>query len=570
MGESSEIEVADGAANTALLRRANRALRLLSRCNGAIVRSADETALLNELCHIAVDSAGYRLAWVGRAESDPNRSVSLVTYAGPGEFLNAIRVSWDDNPFGQGVVGFAIRERRASTIRDLQNDFRFAAWRADTALLGVHSAIAVPLFIGADVFGALAVYATEPDAFDATEIELLADLGSNISYGMGTLRAQKQRDETERSATKILERFRRAQTIGQIGSWELNVSGGAIWASEEAFKLYGLPMPADQMIAYDQIRDIPLPEYRHVLDKSLSDLVAGRRAYDVEYTIRRPSDGAIRYIHSCADLTQGPDGRPASVLGTIHDVTNRKHLEQQLLHAQKLESVGLLAGGIAHDFNNLLTVIDSCAAMLLSQVGRDHPFRSDIEEIQKASVRAAALTRQLLAFSRKQVMEPKVFDMNEVVGNAERMLRRAMGNVIELVTHLWPDPVRLFADPGAVEQVILNIALNARDAMKRGGTLRIETQSVVLGAGHRSLQPEMSPGRYVMIAMTDTGEGMNAALQSRIFEPFFTTKKDLGTGLGLSTVYGIVRQSGGAVLVESEPGRGSTFTVYLPQVSEDL
>ncbi len=251
------------------------------------------------------------------------------------------------------------------------------------------------------------------------------------------------------------------------------------------------------------------------------------------------------------------------VLAVVRDVTRRKQLEAQLRQSQKMEAIGQLAGGVAHDFNNLLTVITGYSNLLLYRID-DEEIRQDIEQIRKAGDRAAALTRQLLAFSRKQVLQPKILDLNVVVTDMEKMLRRLIGEDIELDTNLTQPLERIKADPGQVEQVIMNLAVNARDAMPDGGKLTIQTAGV---QWHPPSHIKMEPGRYVLLTVSDTGMGMDDQTQARIFEPFFTTKEaGKGTGLGLATVYGIVTQSGGTIQVDSQPGNGTTFKVYLPHV----
>ena len=249
------------------------------------------------------------------------------------------------------------------------------------------------------------------------------------------------------------------------------------------------------------------------------------------------------------------------------DVTERRALEQQLRQSQKMEAVGRLAGGIAHDFNNLLMVISGYSEFLLERLGTDPNLRGPAQEIGSAAERASSLTRQLLAFSRKQMLAPKVVNLNDVVGDNLKMLTRMIGEDIDLVMtpaeQLWP--VR--ADAGQIEQVVMNLAVNARDAMPSGGKLTIETSNVTVGDDLARLHTPLRPGDYVMISISDTGNGMDAETQSKIFEPFFTTKGPKGTGLGLSTVYGIIKQSGGYIWVNSEIGKGTTFKIYLPRVA---
>jgi len=243
-----------------------------------------------------------------------------------------------------------------------------------------------------------------------------------------------------------------------------------------------------------------------------------------------------------------------------------RHSEDQLRQAQKMEAVGRLAGGVAHDFNNVLTAIFGYTDLLLEQFAEDDARRADVEEIRKSAERAAALTRQLLAFSRKQIMQPRTIDLNAAICSLEKLLARLIGEDIELRLALQPEVHNVRADPGQVEQVLMNLAANARDAMPEGGTLRVATSNVTVG-GDTSSRPGLKAGEYAMLTVHDSGMGMPQHVRAHVFEPFFTTKdQGKGTGLGLATVYGIVKQSGGWIYVESEEGQGTTFVIYLPRV----
>jgi two-component system, cell cycle sensor histidine kinase and response regulator CckA len=287
-----------------------------------------------------------------------------------------------------------------------------------------------------------------------------------------------------------------------------------------------------------------------------------------ESTLRRRDGEAVHVIENAIGIFDDND-RLVQIHGYMFDITEHKKLEEQLRQTQKIKAIGQLAGGVAHDFNNTLMAITGYCDLLLMKLDQSDPSRQDVLEIQKAAAHGASLTRQLLAFSRKQIMATKVLDLNQVIVNMHKMLAPLIGAKIELVSALDPRLRSIKADPGQIEQVIVNLAVNARDAMPDGGKLIIETTNVHLDEAYVRLHPDATPGHYVMLTFADTGCGMNAATQSRIFEPFFTTK-ELGTGLGLATVHGIIHQSGGHITVQSETEKGSTFRIYLPAVSQQV
>jgi signal transduction histidine kinase len=283
----------------------------------------------------------------------------------------------------------------------------------------------------------------------------------------------------------------------------------------------------------------------------------------------RCKDGGTIWVESNTTFLRDENDKAIGILGVSRDITERKEAEGRLFQAQKMEAVGRLAGGVAHDFNNLLTAIIGNLDLLKMDIPEDYLPSEEISEISRAAIRASDLTQQLLAFSRKQIIAPKVIDLNQAINGMDKMLRRLIREDVEISMLLGHDLPAVKADPTQVEQVILNLALNARDAMPCGGKLTIETDSVLLDEEYRQTHPYVEPGPYMALIVTDTGQGMDTETLSHLFEPFYTTKQmGRGTGLGLSTVYGIVKQSGGHITVYSEVGRGTCFKVYIPALGE--
>jgi two-component system, cell cycle sensor histidine kinase and response regulator CckA len=345
-------------------------------------------------------------------------------------------------------------------------------------------------------------------------------------------------------------------------------------------RLYDSPGYNKLGYSIEELGKDPLPEQVHTEDREA--LIAARKETfrkgvgpRVEYRFQR-KDGEWRFLESTPSPVRNSKGEIENVVIVSRDITERKQAEEllrrrdeQLRQSQKMEAVGRLSGGIAHDFNNLLGVIIGYSESMEFRLAPNDPMRKSVEEIRKAGERAAALTSQLLAFSRQQVLQTQIVDLNALVGDMGNMLKRLIGSHIDLKTKLAADLANVKADQSQVEQVIVNLVVNARDAMPEGGKLRIETSNIDVNENLASTFPSLQPGPYALLTVTDTGTGMDAETRRHIFEPFFTTKgPGKGTGLGLATVYGVVKQSGGSVVVESEPGKGSTFKIFLPHTNE--
>ena len=374
-----------------------------------------------------------------------------------------------------------------------------------------------------------------------------------------------ERKQAEQRLRQQEERLDLALRGADLGLWDWHIESGEVVFNERWAEMLGYRL--DEILPhYDFLTQLVHPDDLPGVRTVFSAHLDGETPfYETEFRMRAKS-GAWKWILARGKVVAcDAHGKPLRVTGTHLDITGSKRLEQQFLQAQKLEAVGRLAGGIAHDFNNLLTAIIGYSELVLGRLRHDDRSHQQVTEIHQAGQRAATLTRQLLAFSRKQMLTPVVLDLNTVLTEMENLLHSLMGEDIELLLRLDPALRRVQVDPGQIEQVIMNLAVNARDAMPDGGTLSITMANIDLDAVDAQAHPEMSPGPCAMLAVTDTGCGMDAPTQARLFEPFFTTKEPgKGTGLGLATVFGIVKQSGGHIEVFSEVGHGTTFTIYLP------
>ncbi len=536
----------------------------------AQMSAASRTELANYALSEAVRLTGSEFGYLAALPPGAPRA-ELMAWAERDPHASA-PVRWEEIS-AAGFCREAVEQRKPVAFANLPPE----------RLPGVKSLLCTPIFEG-DQIVLVAGLANKPEPYNDNDIRQLSVLMDG-AWKLIRLRESQNRYQVlfEDSPVPIVEadfssvhQFLEQQPGGMRRAAELLLSrDSCLKLCLAKVRMQGLNAEARKLLRVEtpeQLRErfeTTLAEAaRRIIRPGLAALSAGAPGWagQVEFAI---PGGGRRWLDIRLSPVPSADQPWSRVILSLVDFTERKRLEEQLLQSQKMEAVGNLAGGIAHDFNNLLTVINGYTELAAIKLEEGHPSLAHLDEVRKAGERASDLTRQLLAFSRKQVLQPRPLDLNQAVLEADRMLRRLLGERIELVTDLAPDLGAVSADPTQIHQVILNLAVNARDAMPNGGKLFFQTANVELEAGSSRFTGNLPPGQYVMLAVSDTGVGMDESTRARVFEPFFTTKEPgRGTGLGLSTVYGIVSQSGGGIEVLSRVGTGTTFKIVLPRIVE--
>jgi PAS domain S-box-containing protein len=470
-------------------------------------------------------------------------------------FVDEYDVAPPPQEVGRSCTAYVYRTNKAMLIP--QKEFDKLAELGEVELVGTPSPswLGVPLRTPEATIGVLVVQHYEDEnAYTQRDLEFLSSVGGQIAFAIERKRAEEKVRESE-SRLRVL--------VEQLPAVLWTVDRNLRFTSAVGAGLSRLGLKPDEIVG------MSLSEYFETTDPEFEPVAAHKHAIVGEPVMFHLEwKGGSFACH--AEPLRGADGNVPGAICMCLDITDRKQLEEQLRHAQKMEAVGRLAGGIAHDFNNLLMVIQGYSDLLTERLPKDDPLQRNAVQIQMAAQRASSLTRQLLAFSRKQMLAPTVLNTHAVVADIEKILRRLIGEDVRLETSSVPDLWLVKADRSQVEQVVMNLAVNARDAMPLGGRLTIETANVEIDASFAHTHGVIKPGKYVVLSVTDNGCGMDAETQAHLFEPFFTTKeKGKGTGLGLATVYGIVKQSGGYIWVHSEPGQGSTFKIYLPRIEDE-
>jgi PAS domain S-box-containing protein len=545
------------------LGRSMRALTTLSRSNRTLVRALEEEILVHDVARIVVEAGGYPMAWIGLVESEGSRRVRRVAAAESQGLPTETTLSrLADSRGVASLVDRVLGDGRAEVVHfsSAEGDRGGGLWEETALANGFSSCVALPVAAQDGGLGVLVIYAHEADAFQDNELAVLSEVALDLGFGLDALTTRRDEadaleelGELRGRARAIFDHLPHATLVWRGGEGRLTL----IDLNEAALKLLAGEVPVRRGSQASALAGA-IPELEADLARCLAERGPIRR--EVECMLPGAPD-SLRM-----SLTYGLIP-PDLVLLHMQDITRERRTEAQLLASERLEAVGRLAGGVAHDFNNLLSVILTSAEFALTQVGPSDPIREDLEQVQAAGQKAAGLTKQLLAFGRRQMLEPQVTDLNRVIAGLGDMVRRVLGADIELEVRPGPDLGSVMADAGQLERVLINLCLNARDAMPRGGKLTVETANAELDAGHAGSAFTVRRGRYVCLSVSDTGAGMGPEVRDRAFEPFFTTKGGgHGTGLGLASVYGIIKQSDGYIWVYSEIGQGTTFKIYLPRV----
>lgn len=567
------------------LHRINKTLKTLLECDEILVRAEKESDLLYDICRVITKNDQYLLAWVGYAENNETKTIRPVAKAGCKEgYLESLDLTWDDRERGQGPSGTAIRSGLPSVMRDMQNDPRYAPWREQALKQGFRSSLAVPLTTPTSILGCLNIYSSQSNGFDEEEVSLMVQLAQDLAYGISSLQTLEKH---KRTTEALWESTREYQALAaEHDQREMLLRAlldsipdlifykdpeGVYLGCNKAFETFAGKKEQELTGLTDlDLFSREVAEFFRDMDRQMMSMRSSRR--NEEWVIY--PDGRRVLLDTLKTPFYDAEGKILGLIGISRDITQQKRndeekktLESQLHHAQKMEAIGQLAGGIAHDFNNILTAIIGYSEIISLKLDNTSPLRKHMEQVLIAAERASELTNGLLAFSRKQVLHTKPLDLCQVVEGIKSMLRRLLPEDIDFKTTVSGEVLTVLADKGQIEQVLMNLVTNAKDAMPQGGTISLDVAAMIINETFLHAHGFGEPGSYAVITVSDTGHGMSRETVEKIFEPFFTTKETgKGTGLGMAIIYGIVKQHNGYITVESEPEKGTKFSLYLPLI----
>ncbi len=528
----------------------------------SLTRIDDRKELFRQACRIAVERAGFRMAWVGLVDEETGEVVPEASAGDSAGYVEDLHLNVRGDLRGPGMTVTAINTGQPVAIADPRKDPMFTTLMREVRQRGFESALSLPLIVDGKPIGALTVYGNVVNAFGAIEVELLQQLADDISFKLEVIGREEARRALEAERDKL------AVVVEQAGEFVLMTDReGLVAYTNPAFTRTTGYSPGEALGRPPGfVVDGPeQAEFASAVERAMAGNSWAGRCRIVA------SDGTERDMHVMVSPRRAESGVVMGAIVIGRDISRERQLEAQLVQSQKMEAVGRLAGGIAHDFNNLLTAISGYAELLKLEVGEGAACAQDIAEIQRASSRATQLTAQLLAFSRRQILRPQSLDPRAVLMGIAPMLRRLIGEDVDLVVTAGTGLGPVLADPTQLDQALVNLALNGRDAMPSGGRLDLEAEEVALPIALAAGRDGAAAGPYVVLRVRDAGTGMTPEVLSQAFEPFFTTKATgKGTGLGLSTVLGIVEQSNGFVEVDTGPGIGTTVSLYLPKAAGPL
>jgi two-component system, cell cycle sensor histidine kinase and response regulator CckA len=543
------------------IERLNNLYAALSQVNQTITRVQTREELFAEIPRLLVEHGRFPMVWIGWCDPDSHRVQVVSQHGDHSGYLEDIQVYADDRPEGRGPTGTAIRESRTYVCNDYFVDANTLPWRKSAFRAQWRAAAALPIRLQGVALGALTVYAAEANFFGSREIALLEEAAIDISFALDNI----ERATALAQGIEELRKLSRAVDQSPVSIVITDVHGYIEFVNPRFCELTGY-QPQEVLGRKPSLLKstlVPQEVYRE-----LWSTIASGRIWKGEF-VNRKKDGQLYREHATISPIKGPDGKISHYLATKEDITDQYLLKEQLLQSQKMEAIGQLAGGIAHDFNNILTVIMGYSEILALRPSLSEPDREAVAQIGAAADKAGQLTRGLLAFSRKQLLDPKPVDLNDVVLHVRKFLERIIGEDIKLRWLCQEECLTIRADAGQIEQVLINLATNARDAMPGGGVLTVGTRRTELTDALVASYGCGRPGSFACLSITDTGLGIDKEIGERIFEPFYTTKEaGKGTGLGMSIVHGIVSQHEGYIRFESEAGIGTSFHVYLPLVDQ--